>query len=105
MDRPISRGTSGTLLPLNLSVPVRRMGRMKAHFPCAQPAPKKPCPRKCVATAMARCSPRSFLCSAVHLDSQGDNSADGERGARPLRSPCVDLDLLLTQALLAQGHR
>ena len=46
MDRPISRGTSGTLLPLNLSVPVRRMGRMKAHFPCAQPAPKKPCPRK-----------------------------------------------------------
>lgn len=46
MDRPISRGTSGTLLPLNLSVPICRMGRMKVHFPCAQPAPKKPCPRQ-----------------------------------------------------------
>lgn len=46
MDCPISRGTSSTLLPLNLSVPVCRMGKMKAHLPCAQSAPKEPCPRR-----------------------------------------------------------
>lgn len=101
-DCPSSCGTSGTVLPLNLSVPVCRVGRMKAHFPRAYPLPQKsPVPAKCLATAIAHCPPHSSLCSAGHLDTQGDNNPDGKWGAPPLRSPCVDLDLLLTQTLLA----
>lgn len=89
------------VLPLNLSVPVCRVGRMKAHFPCATPPTKEPLSCK----LPGHC--HSSLVHPAHLCSSGGTWTlrvttvlMGSGGITPEATLRI-LDLLLTQTLLA----
>lgn len=110
-DCPSSRGTSGMVLPLNLSVPVCRVGRMKAHFPCATPSHKRalspqtawPLPQLTVHPAhlSARLGTWTLRVTTVLMGSGGITPEATLRGSGP--APHTDPACLVTQKKIQVG--